>query len=81
MLDLAYTAAKSGGLYPCAYNAANEIAVAAFLEKKIGFLDISQITENVLQTDWSGDNINLQTILKADAEARLKAKKYAIIPL
>jgi len=73
MLDLAYTAAKSGCLYPCAYNAANEIAVAAFLEKKIGFLDIPRITENVLQADWSGEPQNLDVILKADNEARLKA--------
>jgi len=73
MLDIAYAAAKSGCLYPCAYNAANEIAVAAFLEKKIGFLDIPRITENVLQADWSGEPQNLDIILKADNKARLKA--------
>jgi len=73
MLTHALNAAKQGDLYPCAYNAANEIAAAAFLNKKIKFTDIPKITENVLQSDWSGDCMNLDAILKADAEARSKA--------
>ena len=81
MLNLAREAAKRGDLYPCAYNAANEIAVAEFLEQKIGFLDIPRITENVLQSDWSGDTMDLEAILNADADARLKAKKYVTILL
>jgi len=75
MLRLAFEAAKQGGLYPCAYNAANEIAVAAFIESKIGFLDIPRITENVLQSDWTGDNMELDSILKADSDARRDANK------
>ncbi|MCL2229603.1 MAG: 1-deoxy-D-xylulose-5-phosphate reductoisomerase [Treponema sp.] len=71
MLRLAREAAKNGALFPCAYNAANEIAVAAFMENKIGFLDIPRITESVLQEDFSGDCMNLETILNADAKARL----------
>ena len=76
MLRLAMEAAKQGAFYPCAYNAANEIAVAAFLENRIGFLDIPRITENVLQSDWTGDNMDLDNILKADTEARRKANSY-----
>jgi len=72
MLSLAREAAKQGGLYPCAYNAANEAAVAAFMENRIGFLDIPRITENVLQSDWTGDNMELDNILEADTEARRK---------
>jgi len=73
MLRLAWEAAKKGALFPCAYNAANEIAVAAFMENKIGFLDIPRITESVLQEDFSGDCMNLDTILNADKDARKKA--------
>jgi len=75
MLRLAWEAAKQGALYPCAYNAANEAAVAAFFEKKIGFLDIPRITENVLQSDWTGDNMDIKNILQADEKARINAIK------
>ena len=78
MLTLAWEAARLGKLYPCAYNAANEEAVAAFLKKQIGFFDIPRITASVLESDWSGghayDCSNLQTILEADANALSKAK-------
>jgi len=73
MLTYAWEAAKRGGLYPCAYNAANEVAVMAFLEQKIKFLDIPKITEYVLQADWSCGSLDLETVLKADAEARHRA--------
>jgi len=76
MLGLAVEAAKKGELYPCAYNAANETAVSAFLEQKIGFLDIPRITESVLQSDWSGDYLNLKAILNADSQARQKADDF-----
>jgi 1-deoxy-D-xylulose-5-phosphate reductoisomerase len=70
MLGLAYGAAGMGALYPCAYNAANEIAVAAFLERRIGFLDIPRIVDRVLKRDWSGDLANLGPVLEADVCAR-----------
>jgi 1-deoxy-D-xylulose-5-phosphate reductoisomerase len=70
MLDLAYGAVRLGGLYPCAYNAANEVSVAAFLDRKIGFLDITRIVEFVLQKDWGGEAADLASILEADAAAR-----------
>ncbi|MCL2805513.1 MAG: 1-deoxy-D-xylulose-5-phosphate reductoisomerase [Treponema sp.] len=73
MLSLAYQAARFGCLYPCAYNAANEEAVAAFLDEKIRFLDIAKVTENVLESDWSFDYTNLEDVQKADTEARKKA--------
>ncbi|MDR2541846.1 MAG: 1-deoxy-D-xylulose-5-phosphate reductoisomerase [Treponema sp.] len=74
MLDIAYSAAKLGGLYPTAYNAANEVAVASFLEQKCGFLDISMITSRVMDSDWTGNSHSIEAILKIDADARLKAK-------
>jgi len=76
MLNLAREAASRGGLYPCAFNAANEEAVGAFLNGAIGFLEISKITNFVLENDWSGDCRELESVLKTDADARLKAVSY-----
>ena len=75
MLKLAREAAKKSCLYPCAYNAANEEAAAAFLKNEIGFLDISKITSGVLEKDWAVNYSDKETILKADADARLEAVK------
>ena len=75
MLKLAYEAAKKSGLYACAYNAANEEAVAAFINKKIGFLDISKITSCVLEKDWAVNYSDIETVLKADKDAREEAVK------
>ena len=79
MLPLAWKAAKLSRLYPCAYNAANEEAVAAFLDRRIAFTDIPKITEHVLEADWSGDCASLESILKADADARLRARDYMMM--
>jgi 1-deoxy-D-xylulose-5-phosphate reductoisomerase len=70
MLSLAREAAGRGGLYPCAFNGANEEAVKAFLDEKIGFLDIAAVTAGVLEKDWAFDYGDLQTVLKADADSR-----------
>jgi len=75
MLSLAVLAAKKGGLYTCAFNAANEIAVSLFLEQKIKFTDIWRITDRVLQADWAADSPDLETIIEADAKARETTKK------
>jgi 1-deoxy-D-xylulose-5-phosphate reductoisomerase len=80
LLSLAYDAARARGLYPTAYNAANEAAVAAFLEEKIEFLDIPRIVEYVLKRDWNAGSPDLETILDADKRAReaalLQAASY-----
>ncbi|MDR0486767.1 MAG: 1-deoxy-D-xylulose-5-phosphate reductoisomerase, partial [Treponema sp.] len=76
MLSLAWNAVRHGGLYPCVYNSANEIAVAAFLERRIGFLDIPKIVGYVLEGDWSCGCCEPETILKADTDARSKAAAY-----
>ena len=76
MLTLAREAAGRGGLYPCAYNGANEEAVNAFLEEKIGFLDIAAVTACVLEKDWALDCGDLQAVLKADADSRQLALSY-----
>ena len=76
MLSHAWAAAAKGCLYPCAYNAANEIAVAAFLEQKIKFTDIPKITEHVLQSDWSSNRLDIEAILEADKTARSRAVSF-----
>ena len=75
MLPLAYEAIKKGGLYPCAYNGANETAVAAFLAGRIGFLDIGRITRYVLDRDWSAKPTDIASVMEADRQAGILAEK------
>jgi len=75
MLPLAYEAIKKGGLYPCAYNGANEAAAAAFLAGRVGFLDIARITRYVLDRDWSAEPANIASVMEADRQARMLAEK------
>ncbi|MDR1025168.1 MAG: 1-deoxy-D-xylulose-5-phosphate reductoisomerase [Treponema sp.] len=69
MLPLAAETARRGGLYPCAYNAANEEAVDAFFHGRAGFLDIPAIVHYVLDQDWGGE-LNLESITEADRRSR-----------
>ncbi len=73
MLGLAYQAVGRSGRYPTAYNAANEVAVAAFMAGKISFLDISRLTQSVLESDWAHGESDLEAIIDADARARALA--------
>jgi 1-deoxy-D-xylulose-5-phosphate reductoisomerase len=69
-LRLAYEAAEAGGAKTVALNAADEVAVAAFLEGKIRFDDIPRVVEEVLSTTSSGKLDSIQKVLEADVEAR-----------
>ena len=69
-LKLAFAALKTGGTAPAALNAANEVAVAAFLNSEISFLDIAEIVSYVLATIPVGDDRILDDILTADRLAR-----------
>ncbi len=73
MLSLARQAAQSGGTLPAVFNAANEVAVAAFLARRIRFTDISRIVEEVLSASPSATE-SLDSVLAADAEARRMAE-------
>lgn len=73
-LKLAYRAAKLKGTAPCVLNAANEEAVAAFLDRKIGYLDIHRIISAVLSKHEVSKNPSLRQIISADKWARLAAK-------
>jgi 1-deoxy-D-xylulose-5-phosphate reductoisomerase len=70
MLALAREAGERGGTYPCAYNAANEVAVQAFLAGRIGFLDIAATVEDVLARVDGSPARNLDELVEADRRAR-----------
>ena len=72
-LDLARRAGETGGTLPAVLNAANEVAVAAFLEKRISFPGIWQLVENVMNRHGSIADASLDAILAADQWARAEA--------
>jgi 1-deoxy-D-xylulose-5-phosphate reductoisomerase len=74
MLTLAREAGIRGGTFPCAFNAANEIAVAAFLAGRIGFLEIAETVERTLDTVGGAPATALDELTAADAEARRVAE-------
>ncbi|KUK10538.1 MAG: 1-deoxy-D-xylulose 5-phosphate reductoisomerase [Clostridia bacterium 41_269] len=77
-LKLARRAGEEGGLMPVVLNAANEVAVALFLEEKIGFLDIPYLVEKVLDSfDNNSPNPELEEILETDRLIRKKTLQIA----
>ena len=70
MLALARAAGERGGTLPAAFNAANEVAVAAFLEGRLPFLGIAAVTEQVLAAVPGTPARDLADLVAADAEAR-----------
>ena len=74
-LSLAYAAGLCGGTAPVVLNAADEVAVSAFIEKKIRFIDLPKIIEKILVLHNSINNPSLDDILQADLWARRETKK------
>jgi 1-deoxy-D-xylulose-5-phosphate reductoisomerase len=74
-LRLAREAMKKGGALPCALNAADEVAVAAFLERRLPFLGIPEVIERVLERTPRMKFAKMDDVLTADAEARRIAKE------
>ena len=74
-LRLAKEAMKKGGALPCALNAADEVAVAAFLERKLPFLGISEVIDRVLARTPKMRFEKMDDVLTADSEARRMAKE------
>jgi 1-deoxy-D-xylulose-5-phosphate reductoisomerase len=70
LLALARDAGERGGTYPCAFNAANEVAVAAFLEGRIGFLEIAALVEEALARVDGAPARDLGELREADRRAR-----------
>jgi 1-deoxy-D-xylulose-5-phosphate reductoisomerase len=78
-LALAQACLAAGGLKPTILNAANEVAVAAFLERRIGFLDIASVIEDTLASAHDGEGTNiadLDAVLALDAESRRTASGF-----
>ena len=69
-LKIAYEAGKAGGTMPCVMNAANEVAVAAFLAGKIGFLDIYDLIEKALERRENKSNPSFEVLCEEDAWIR-----------
>lgn len=74
-LGLAFEALEQGGNMPCIMNAANEIAVDAFLKKKIGFLAMSEVIEETMQKVEFVRDLTLHNCLETDKESRKVAKQ------
>jgi 1-deoxy-D-xylulose-5-phosphate reductoisomerase len=72
-LALAQEAARAGGSRPASLNAANEVAVSAFLEGGLNFARIPAVIESVMATTTAGEIRDLDDVLAADAEARARA--------
>ncbi|MET0101365.1 MAG: 1-deoxy-D-xylulose-5-phosphate reductoisomerase [Sedimenticola sp.] len=74
-LALAYRAVETGGTAPAVLNAANEVAVASFLEGRLGFTAIPQVIESTLERLPPASAGNLEVLLDADREARAVAEQ------
>ena len=75
-LKLAYEAMNAGGAAPCVLNAANEAAVAAFLDEQIKFTDIAKTVAHCLAQDFSDDLGNIENLLAQDAVTRRQAQEF-----
>jgi 1-deoxy-D-xylulose-5-phosphate reductoisomerase len=74
-LGLAYATGLCGGTAPVVLNAADEVAVSAFIKKKIRFIDLPKIIEKILVLHNSINNPSLDDILQADLWARRETKE------
>jgi 1-deoxy-D-xylulose-5-phosphate reductoisomerase len=79
-LALAQAAARAGGLMPAIVNAANEVGVQAFLERRLNFMDIPRVIEAVMTTMPAAAIGCLDDVLAADAEARRRAHERVSVP-
>jgi 1-deoxy-D-xylulose-5-phosphate reductoisomerase len=69
-------AGREGGTYPTVLNAANEVAVARFLDDDLKFIQIAELIDAALQAHSSVASPSLEEVVEADAEARAFAKGW-----
>ena len=74
-LGLAYAALQTGGSCPLVLNAANEVLVDAFLQEKIGFLDIPRKLSLILSRHSAAERLDLEGILDIDRQTRAKTRE------
>jgi 1-deoxy-D-xylulose-5-phosphate reductoisomerase len=77
-LALAQAAARAGGLHPVVLNAANEVAVEAFLERRLNFPGIAAVIEAVVERSTGGAIGALEDVLAADSESRVRARERIV---
>ncbi len=77
-LSLVRAVIRAGGSAPITLNAANEIAVAAFLDRRIGFLDIVAVVEDTLACVETVTTDDIATVIMADGEARRRAEEIVL---
>ena len=75
LLAFAREAGRRGGTYPCVFNAANEVAVAAFLDGRLPFLGIADVVEDALGAADGAPARDVDDLLEADAAARRLADR------
>ena len=75
--SLALDAGKSGGTYPAALSAADEVAVSLFLDRKIGYMDIGRVMEGVLDDHDASYSADLEELVQVDQWARTRATEIA----
>lgn len=75
-LKLAYEAMQAGGAAPCVLNAANEVAVAAFLAEQIRFTDIAAVVAHCLAQSTAADCGSIEALLAQDAQTRAQAEAF-----
>ncbi|HKG20677.1 MAG TPA: 1-deoxy-D-xylulose-5-phosphate reductoisomerase, partial [Blastocatellia bacterium] len=75
-LGLAYAAMREGGTMPAAMSAANEVAVAAFLDRRIPFMDIPRVISETMEAHETTEASSLETIIEADRWARAHASRF-----
>ena len=76
-LGLARTAAGTGACAPAAFNAANEVAVEAFMQGRLRFTGIAEVVRRTMERGWTQEPASLEDVLTADAEARKAAAQHA----
>jgi 1-deoxy-D-xylulose-5-phosphate reductoisomerase len=76
LLVLGYRALQQDGAWPTVFNAANEVAVAAFLEGRLSFTGIAPVVEQTLEAGWPNLNRSLDDVILHDTTARAKASAF-----
>ena len=78
LLGLAYQALRNGEGHTDAYNAANEVAVSAFMEGALPFTAIASVVDSTLQASWPSTLDDLESVLEIDARARQSARRAVL---
>lgn len=76
MLALAFTVGKKGGAYPTVYNAANEVAANAFIDRKISYLQIEQLVQRAIENYQETTEVTLAEVIEIDKQTRTNVERW-----